>query len=207
TANMVIDNNWQSNAKLIVMPGGADLPYVKKLQGKGNENIRNFVNNGGSYLGICAGAYYGSSSIEFDKGGTLEVTGPRELQFFSGKAIGPVLATYDYKTHSGSRAAHITSSYEQIPHTNTYYNGGGYFAEPEQYENTAVIARYDNNLAAIIKVQFGNGKVLLSGVHFEYNPALLDNTDEYLKNIIPELTKTQHSRTLLISRLLQELNI
>ena len=44
-----------------------------------------FVENGGSYLGICAGAYFACDYIEFDKNGPLEVVGPRDLKFYPGK--------------------------------------------------------------------------------------------------------------------------
>ena len=39
----------------IVFPGGADSPYQEKLQGEGNRVIRQFVEEGGWYLGFCAG--------------------------------------------------------------------------------------------------------------------------------------------------------
>ena len=32
---------------IFVMPGGADLPYCKKLNGIGNEKIRKFIEDGG----------------------------------------------------------------------------------------------------------------------------------------------------------------
>ena len=34
-------------------------------------DIIKFIQQGGSYLGICAGAYYGSSFVEFDKNGRV----------------------------------------------------------------------------------------------------------------------------------------
>jgi glutamine amidotransferase-like uncharacterized protein len=90
------------------MPGGRDLPYVKKLQGKGNRNIFDFVRNGGSYLGICAGAYYGCSLVQFAQGDPLlEVVGPRELAFFPGVSQGPVFAGFDYASCAGAKAADI----------------------------------------------------------------------------------------------------
>lgn len=47
-----------------------------------------YVQSGGSYLGLCAGAYYASSQVEFEPGSTLEVVGDRELDFFPGTARG-----------------------------------------------------------------------------------------------------------------------
>ena len=110
-AEQVIQGSWQQNVSMFVMPGGADLPFVAKLNGVGNNIIKEYVQNGGSYLGICAGAYYASSYVEFDKAGVYEVLGERELKFFPGKSIGPVLAKFDYFTRSGARAAEIKTQY------------------------------------------------------------------------------------------------
>ena len=79
------------------MPGGADVPYCQALDGHGNKLIRgmqliqcqysrsrfekqltqgknwavvsaDFVEAGGAYLGLCAGAYYACARIEFELG-------------------------------------------------------------------------------------------------------------------------------------------
>lgn len=210
-AQQVKDSSWTKNAALFIMPGGADLPYVKKLNGKGNEIINKYVINGGSFLGICAGSYYSSSYVEFDKGGELEVLGSRELNFFKGKAVGPILAPYDYKTQSGSRAAKIypinPDLLENVTKTVVFYNGGGFFAEAEKYENTTVIARYENKLPAIILIKHGKGKAILSGVHFEYQPYLLDSKDFYIKKIIDELDNNNDSREILFINLMKLIGI
>lgn len=129
----VIAGQWRKDGALFIMPGGADLGYVKKLQGQGNAMIKDYVTRGGSYLGICAGAYYGASYIEFNKGGELEVLGERELKLFDGKAIGPAIAKYSYENKSGARAAQIEL---KIPDNelngelvSVYFNGGPYFME------------------------------------------------------------------------------
>lgn len=198
---------WTSNAALFVMPGGADLPYAEKLNGKGNEIIKKYVRDGGMFLGICAGSYYASSYVEFDKGGKLEVVGERELGLFPGKTIGPILAPYDYKTKSGARAANIITTFDDIPQATVFYNGGGYFEDAEKYSNTQVLATYKNNLPAIIMVDYGYGKALLSGLHFEYNPYNLNLNDENLKSICTDLIKENKSRIKLLNVMLFKLFI
>jgi hypothetical protein len=37
----------------------------------GVRRVRDFVEKGGGYLGLCAGAYFAASSIEFEKGSPL----------------------------------------------------------------------------------------------------------------------------------------
>jgi glutamine amidotransferase-like uncharacterized protein len=202
SAKQVKEGGWSKNAILFVMPGGSDLPYVKKLNGKGNEVIKQYVTNGGSFLGICAGSYYGSSYVEFDKNGPLEVLGNRELGFFGGNAIGPILAPYDYKTQSGSRAATIYTTLPNVTKTIVFYNGGGFFENAEQYPNAKVIGTYDNNLPAIILINYGKGKVLLSGVHFEYDPFLLNSKDQHIQKIIEPLREGNESREVLFKNLM-----
>lgn len=189
------------------MPGGADLFYAKKLNDKGNEVIRKFIKNGGSFLGICAGSYYGSSYVEFDKNGRLEVVGDRELGFFKGKAIGPILAPYDYKTQSGTRAASIHMMIPDIKKIKLFYNGGGFFKNANHYSNTRVVGTYVNQLPAIILIHYGQGQVLLSAVHFEYNPYLLNAKDPHIKKIIKALRNNNPAREVLFNNLMNLLNV
>lgn len=67
------------------MPGGFDRGFIRALGDTGAEIIRQYVWNGGSYLGVGAGGYYACDYIEFDMGGPLQVEGPRPLKFFPGK--------------------------------------------------------------------------------------------------------------------------
>eukprot|EP00878_Enallax_costatus_P006658 GHUV01006977.1.p1 GENE.GHUV01006977.1~~GHUV01006977.1.p1 ORF type:complete len:456 (+),score=139.45 GHUV01006977.1:2006-3373(+) len=107
SAAELLDGSWASSAALLVMPGGADLPYCKHLNGKGNKLIKEYVRSGGSYLGLCAGAYYACSRVEFEPGSQLQVVGDRELAFFPGVARGAAYEGFDYLTESGAVAAHI----------------------------------------------------------------------------------------------------
>ena len=81
TPQTVATQPWEPSCVLLVIPGGRDLPYVEELtlKTKATRRIREFVQEGGSYLGICAGAYFGSSEVRFDTGGDMEVVGKREL--------------------------------------------------------------------------------------------------------------------------------
>ncbi|KAK9813904.1 hypothetical protein WJX73_004231 [Symbiochloris irregularis] len=106
-AEDILSSRWQQGCLLLVMPGGADLPYCQALNGKGNELIRDFVETGGAYLGLCAGAYYGCSRIEFELGTPLEVRGSRELKFFGGVARGGVFSGFKYMSEAGAVAAPI----------------------------------------------------------------------------------------------------
>lgn len=152
---------------IFVMPGGRDRPYHAALQGTGNERIREFVENGGTYVGICAGAYYGCSRVEFDKGFPLEVCEDRELKFFDGIAVGPAYGkgTFEYTSEKGARKAKLKCA-NGILHV--YYNGGCTFEG--DLSKVEILARYldlPDHPPAIIQCTVGKGRAILSGVHIE----------------------------------------
>ncbi len=95
SAKDLIHKNWERDAAALIIPGGADIPYMKRLRGQGNLKIRVYVENGGVYIGICAGAYYAGERVEFALNTSQEVNQERELQFFPGIVRGPILAPFD----------------------------------------------------------------------------------------------------------------
>lgn len=223
----VISTNWEKETVLFVMPGGADLPYCNNLNGLGNIKIAEYIRNGGSYLGICAGAYYAGSHVEFAVETEMEVTGKRELAFFPGIVRGPVLAPYEYTTNKGARAATISWNADNFDGNlyAIYFNGGGYFVDADMYPNIVVLATYIRNrendlggltwinqsilsnklLPAIVECSYGLGKAILSGVHIEYSPDLLDSNDNFYKEIIPILSEGNNSRQILFKHILERL--
>ena len=165
----LLASSWEDDAKVFIMPGGRDIPYHRLLRGRGNEKIRSFVESGGSYLGICAGAYFGAKKVLFEVGTELEVTGDRELQFFAGSAIGTLFkkTSFSYHSHLGASSAWVSIFGESFP---IYYNGGCYFSEEdeESFSHT-VLGTYieEDDKSAIVLCPFGKGKAVLSGVHIE----------------------------------------
>lgn len=152
---------------LLIMPGGADLPYCHKLNGLGNHMIREFVNSGNIYIGICAGGYYGARDIEF-LGEGYEITGARELAFFSGTAIGSMSAFTNGQLYDQTVAskAMVTLDYADGQQDDVYYHGGAHFTG-EDNTSYDILARYSDGTNAVIAGEWGQGKYLLSGVHFE----------------------------------------
>ncbi len=168
---------------ILVMPGGADLPYCQKLNGQGNDIIRQFISKGNIYIGICAGGYYGARNIQFsgesyneDGKKGYEINGPRELAFFSGMAIGSIGTLTDgqlYDETSTSKAI-VTLDYANGQQDEVYYHGGGYFVADKDAEFN-VVATYHDGKNAVISGDFGLGKYLLSGVHFELFPSVYES--------------------------------
>lgn len=205
---------WETSCAMLVMPGGRDMPYCQALDGDPNTRIRNFVENGGAYLGICAGAYYGSQQIEFEKGRALmEIIQPRELAFYPGISRGTTYPGFVYNSESGARSVSVTMEKGQFENLTQeikmYYNGGGYFVEPEKYENVTVLCRYKtssvlckepNGPAAVVQCKVGKGHAVLIGTHPEYDISsqdmLLtdDNVSVTLKSIIHDLILSEKDR-------------
>lgn len=207
----VINDFWEGKAAFFILPGGADIPYTKELNGLGNQKIKNYVANGGAFLGICAGSYYAGAFVDFAKNTPLEVQGERELAFFPGIVKGPVLAQYDYLSQKGARAARLiwvaSKGFEKDEQFTVFYNGGGYFEEAANFSNTSVLAYYDEEkkMPGIIQCRIGKGIAILSGAHFEYDPSLLDSNDVYLKTVIPLIAEDNQHRELLLKYLFERL--
>lgn len=162
---------WQENCKLLVFPGGRDIPYKRRLQGIANQKIRDYVSSGGIYLGICAGGYYGATEIEFEKGFPLEICEKRELGFFPGKAVGPAYGPNQFRYDNENGARNASLSWSQQKSYSVYFNGGCFFAKASVYPEVTVLATFadlPNQPAAVISCKVGKGTAILSGVHPEY---------------------------------------
>lgn len=53
---------------VVVMPGGSARSQAEHLEEKGREEIRKYVNQGGGYVGICAGAYLSTTYKPYSLG-------------------------------------------------------------------------------------------------------------------------------------------
>lgn len=205
----VVSENWEMNALAFIIPGGRDVPYHRSLQGSGNKKILSYVMAGGSYLGICAGSYYGCKSIEFDIGHPLEVQEERELKFYPGIARGPAYGygTFKYENESSAHLAPLIL-HPEGKRVYSYYNGGCYFVEDSLYTHIEVMARYDdiiNKPAAIIRCKVGLGQAILCGVHPEVGAHNLSTNDAYFLGMKKALEKIEDQRHYLFKLLINKL--
>lgn len=239
TAYDIIHQPWEDNTVLLVMPGGRDLPYVEKLYNNNNDNNNNlitgserilkYIENGGSYIGICAGAYFSCNYIEFGKNTSIEVIGYRPLKLYPYNCIGPLYNDFIYNSEYGTHAQYIeiidntllqnnnNNKQEINEYIATYINGGGVFVTDQlvnnNNENITILANYidkyntihDNyninknislsNSAAIVEIQYGKGKVLLSHVHIEISPILYGS--DIIDTVRDILVENEQQRNLL----------
>ena len=166
------------DAIVFVMPGGADLPFCKALNGDPNKRIRRFVEAGGVYLGICAGAYYACREIAFHAGTDGAICGARELRFVDAIAVGslPSLTggvAYDATPRSAAAAEiRTTDRLTAAPVTLlAHYHGGCRFDFGGAPVHDAQILAVYTGLAgappAIVSSSVGKGRAILTGVHLE----------------------------------------
>ncbi|KAG2220121.1 hypothetical protein INT45_006149 [Circinella minor] len=188
---------WEETCALLVMPGGRDLPYCNDLNGVATSRIKQYVRGGGRYLGLCAGGYFGSSTIEFEQERKdMQVCGKRELEFFPGLCRGTVYPGFVYESEQGARSAavrlaneHLQAYYPSdslVPKSiDMYYNGGGYFAHADQYPNVQVLGRFvdagickdEDYPAAAVHCSVGHGSAVLISTHPEYDITHLEQPD------------------------------
>lgn len=192
TGDQILKEPWTSTCALLVMPGGADLGYCRTLNGEGNRRIRQYVQLGGAYLGLCAGGYYGCGKCEFEVGSRvpgMEVVGERELGFFPGVCRGLAFGGFVYHSEAGARAAGVRVRREGfaaeggggvgLPEVvRVYYNGGGVFVDAGKMagQGVEVLAEYADELAvesgegraAVVYCKVGEGAAILTGPHPEY---------------------------------------
>lgn len=166
-----IDQQTISSAELgqicdiLVFVGGWSAEYMNYIEN--HANIRSFVENGGTFVGFCAGAYYASSTMRW-KDGLFEYP----LGLFSGEAAGPL--SLGWGTLAPVELNKGIPFNEKFGDTMEMW----YFDGPRFTgfggSDVDVLACYSfNDEAAIIAFSFGSGRVMLSGPHPElgYNPS------------------------------------
>lgn len=213
--NEVKDGQWIPQAALFIMPGGTDIFYARYLKNQGNQQIKDYVHNGGRYLGICAGAYYGGQNLHWAVGTPQEIIAKRELAFFPDVVEGPTLKPWDHKSNAGADIASLNwkDSSDIFPQNyplSIYYNGGGHFVNASNHSDVKILADYATTTPhkpAIVEMIVDKGKVILSSVHCEFSPNMMDKSDPYLTPLVPRLSATDEDRQILMSHLLNRLNI
>lgn len=156
-----IENNL-SGIDILIIPGGWSWDYAKALGTRGGVAIKDFVANGGTIIGICAGAYYLSKSIIWE--GRRYIY---SLKLINVTAIGPKEG-YPWPTSS---IVNITLRKELASILNsklvkTLYYGGPEFIDVES--DIIILAYYTDDLRpAIVMGKYGKGTVILIGVHLE----------------------------------------
>lgn len=175
--------------------------YADKLAGDGNKKVREFVENGGTFVGICAGAYYACEKIEWAFDNPAEkIDRSPGLDLIAGIARGPhrhLVAPNG--THVDWTGAGVTTVIHSIRNgsfqtSSVLYWGGPALRIDENDPDTTVLARFaavPDHPPAIVRRKVGRGQALALGVHPEYSGSRILNHIQKSPDLWPEAT---HSR-------------
>ena len=131
---------------LLIFPGGNFVEMGDSLTPRTTANIRNGVQRGLNYLGVCAGAFLAGSFPQPYK----------SLNLTSGVRFG---------FYSAARGAHKTAVAITVADGSTldqYWEDG-----PQLTGWGAVVAKYPDGTPAVVQETVGKGWVILTGVHPE----------------------------------------
>ena len=132
--------------KLFIVPGGDSVKIGNSLTSKATTNVHNAVaQNGLNYLGLCAGGFFGG----FSKYNGLNLTSGVWFSLYA-----------DY--YKGIHKEAVTISFPSGKKLDIYWQNG-----PDLSGWGSVVGKYPNGRAALTEGHWGNGFVLLSGVHPE----------------------------------------
>ncbi|MFJ9210757.1 hypothetical protein CU044_0303 [Streptomyces sp. L-9-10] len=138
-----------ARARLYAQPGGGSLTPAYREMRRHAGAIRDFVGNGGSYLGFCLGGYLAGQDEGF---GLL----PGEVD--------------QYIVSPGATVRTEDDSLVEIEWRGSrrlvFFQDGPYFSL-RPGPGTTVLARYPNNLAAALVTSYGAGRVAVVGPHPE----------------------------------------
>ena len=159
--------------------------YTVGLRDEGCQKIRDYVRNGGSYIGISRGAHYACRFVDWVE----EYEYP--LQLFNGTGLGPI----DYELGQSMNVIEINNDCEEIdlsslPDTMTMMQWEGIqFIPDEDHVSEIINVSYwgDSDRLSQIAYKFGNGCVFLSGCHPELEEdSDRDNSDYFDHHEDPE---------------------
>lgn len=160
--------------------------YYDDLGGKGFAAIKDYVADGGSYIGICAGAYLACQEIAYE-GPEIRKHGKHyDLDLFDGTAIGELPVLYSSPDHTVNSwnsvvPTNVDVTGHEDPVTLAYWRGPYYQPHPD--EQIHVLAHYHditlpngNKPVAIAVKDHGKGKAVFCGVHPELSGTVLEQS-------------------------------
>ncbi len=147
---------------VILFPGGGAAEYKNYISDHGN--ILKFVEEGGSFIGSCAGAYYASDLLRW-QGSDYQYP----LGLFDGKGIGPLSGLIGWGDAATFNLEPQHPANDSFGHSlDFYYFDGPYFEPYKDLDYYEVLATYAiNDKPAVIAGRYGKGKYLLLGPHPE----------------------------------------
>jgi len=156
------------NAKAFIIGGtSGDTGDLLEDLADVQDDLKTYINNGGSYLGICGGAYVASKGSQWSDG------------YETGMALVDIESFAFDKNYSDAQI--ITISWKSTDRT-VYYLNGPAFSKNDMSANCNALAYYTNvsQDVAVFKTEFGKGNIILCGPHPEADESWLIDSPEPL---------------------------
>ena len=171
--------------RMIYMNGGLATKHGNSLTPRGRENIRKFIENGGSYVGSCAGMFIASNGV-YNKG-TEYTPNPSYLSIWPGTTAETWLDN-SYTTVKFPKDSPLLKYYDfggdlmidSLRHSNggyAYYGEGGIIPEGTEpllrfvYDTVSIDAKtrqiHDQVCAWAYKKNEESGRLVITGSHPE----------------------------------------
>jgi hypothetical protein len=132
--------------KLIIVPGGNSITIGENLTAQTASSIQGAVESYGvHYLGICAGAFFGGSSIY----NGVDLTSGVSFDFYADE-------------FKGIHVEPVELSFPNSAPLDVYWQDG-----PQLSGWGAAVAKFPDGTPAIVEGQSGAGFVILTGIHLE----------------------------------------
>jgi glutamine amidotransferase-like uncharacterized protein len=153
-ARNVLDGELE-DYDILAYPGGSAMEYYSELGQEGLNITRNFVSDGGSYVGICGGATFACRYY---------------LGFFNGSTgYAPYAGTGPYLINMTVNRQCAGPDLSGLPENiKTMYWGSAYFVSREGTETYPIASYGANGEAGMLSFKHGQGTVFMSSPHPEY---------------------------------------
>ena len=162
-----INDHSLGGFRIICFPGGDMYQYAQDITAAGKGKVRNFISDGGGYVGICGGAYFTGERVIW-QGVQLPMS---PLAIFPGTTQGPIDAIAPYPDCIMCRI-NITDDDHPITQPDSANPWIMYCYGPKLLPNANadvdVLGVYDiGGQPAMIAFQYGSGRVFIIGTHPE----------------------------------------
>jgi glutamine amidotransferase-like uncharacterized protein len=162
-----INNEGLDDFRILCVPGGNMHQYAQDISSKGMENIEAFIRDGGSYIGICGGAYFASEKVIW-QGDQLPM---KFLGVFLGTAEGPIHEIVPYPDYNMCKVNIMDSMHpitQSEPNSTWMLYYWGPVLLPNEDANVTILGKYDDvDQPAMLAFDYGLGRVFLVGTHPE----------------------------------------
>ncbi len=191
-SSYIARGGWEETASTVIFGGGNAIEMAQGMKRNDcAQKVRNFVSAGNGYFGICAGAIIAGSvyvtrleTERFAEVSYTELAQSPLMKIYPGKVYGYQTLGSPYPLFGTAKTCRLSPLSDA--HGQYFWNLGPCL-DPD-YQNQTIIARYEDikgKPPAITQSKFGNGPVVLSGVHPEvdlrsWEKFILENTTQDL---------------------------